>query len=366
MEALNSIFWFAIVITIVVFLHEMGHYLIARLFGVKVSAFSIGFGQEILGYTSKKTGTRWKLSLIPLGGYVKFAGDDNIFSAPCEGKPSTEESYTLSSKKAWQKMLIAFAGPFANYLTAFIIFSILFIYLGKTIIFPEITEILPNSPAEKYELRVGDEIIAFNDKPITDIAELKQKLFNITPHTETIVLKIKRENNILDIPLKLEFMEIEDVNKDKIKMAYIGIKTEHYELQKLSIKQAMIEGIKECRNLSIAVLTAIWQLITGERDISSLGGPIKIAQYSNSSASQGMLAFFLFIAAISVNLGLVNLIPLPILDGGHIMISLMEWVRGGPLPHIFYRISYLLGIIIIAMLMILTIGNDILHLIKKW
>lgn len=364
MEALTSIFWFAIVVTIVVFLHEMGHYLVARLFGVKVSAFSIGFGQEILGYTSKKTGTRWKLSLIPLGGYVKFAGDDNIFSAP-KGKDSNEESFTLSSKKSWQKILIAFAGPLANYLTAFIIFSAFFLYLGKALVLPEITEILPNSPAQKYGLKVGDEILAFNNKPVSNIIELKQILFNLTNSDNEITLKIKRGDEILNIPLKLEFMEIEDIAKDKIKIAYIGIKTEHYELQKLSIKQAILEGIKECKNLSIAVLTALGQLITGQRDMSSLGGPIKIAQYSNASAAQGFFAFLLFIAAISVNLGLVNLIPLPILDGGHIVISFMEWIWGGALPSLFYKISYFIGIVVIAILMLFVISNDILHLIKN-
>jgi len=364
MELLNHVFWFAVVITAVVFLHEMGHYLVARFFGVKVSVFSVGFGSEIIGYTSKKTGTRWRISVLPLGGYVKFADDDNIFSAPTK-KSGSEDSSFLSNKKPWQRMLIAFAGPGANYLTAFLIFTSAFIILGQRAISTEITEIIPNSPAAKYGLMVGDTVVAFNKAPITDTMELKRLLMNVSSKNPGVILTIKRNDNLISIPIKVDFVEVKDVTKDKIVLPYIGIQTAKYEVKRLSVWQAAREGYKECYSLSASVLVALTQLIVGEKELSSLGGPVKIAQYSNASAEHGIWAFLLFIAAISVNLGLVNLLPLPALDGGHVLIGGIEWIIGRSLPILLYKIIYFIGVILIVTLMGIVLATDMIHLIKN-
>jgi regulator of sigma E protease len=361
----SNLFWFLIIISVVVFIHEYGHYFVARKCGVKIETFSIGFGKEIFGWNDKN-GTRWKISVLPFGGYVKMFGDADPSSAPDFEKiskmKSKDKQQSFYFKKLWQKAAIVFAGPFANYLLAIVIFTSMFYAYGKPHTLPVISHIEVGSPAEKSGLKIDDLIIAADNTKIESFEDLKQIIALNTG--EPLILSIERKGQHLDLTIIPQIKKIKDVFGNEIEIAMIGIASSKVELLKLDLMSSIGESFVASYNMSIGMLKAIWQIVTGVRGTDQLGGPIKIAQYSGQSAKLGLESVLSFIALISLNLGLVNLFPIPMLDGGHLMYYSIEAATGRPVAQKIQEIGFKLGFALLITLMIFVTFNDIKALFK--
>lgn len=355
-----SLFWFIIVITPIVFIHELGHFYFARLFGVQVEVFSIGFCKPLFKWKDKK-GTTWQIGAIPLGGYVKMFGDENASSVPDQDKIDSlsdeEKQKSFHFKKLWQRFLIVFAGPFANYLLSFIVIATLFIIYGNVNITNEVVGVVDNSPAYHAGIKSGDIIVQLDDNKIENFDDLKRA---ISLNTGTVVkLGIVREDNFLDINIIPEIREFKDLTGNNVKMPQLGLKFEHMVFVKTGVVESFILAIKKIYNMSVMMIKAIVQMITGQRGTEDLGGPIKIAQYSVKFAEQGAASIFLFVAMISLNLGLVNLLPIPMLDGGHLFYYVIEGIIRRPINQKIQAIGFKLGFALLMVLMAFAIWNDI-------
>ncbi len=357
---LVSVFWFLVVITIVVFVHEFGHYLVARLNGVKVEVFSIGFGSELLGWTDSH-GTRWKIAAIPMGGYVKMYGDADPSSSPDFDKlkklTKKEKAQSFYFKKIWQKALVVFAGPAANYILAIVILATMFSFYGKAYILPEITAVVKDSVAEKAGIKAGDVVKKIDNKEIETFEEIRQILaLNLG---EEIHVVVERGSKVMEFDLKPEIKVTKDVFGNEIKMPMLGVTSNKFENEELTFGMAIVEAVQDSYNISVGMLQAVWQMIIGARSTDDLGGPIKIAKYSGQSAESGLNGILWFIALISINLGLVNLFPIPMLDGGHLMYYAIEAIKGKPLNEKIQMIGFRLGMAMLITLMIYVTVKDI-------
>lgn len=339
-----------LVISILIFVHELGHFTAARFFGVKVEVFSIGFGKRL--FTKKIGETEWSLSAIPLGGYVKMKGQDDTNPLAVS---SDIDSYNV--KKPWQKIIILLAGPFSNFLLAF------FIYITMTLIgipklLPQIGEISPNSPAKISGLQTKDMIISINNDPMVYWDDVGHKIQN--QKNQNLTFKIKRENVIKTITITPKFLATKNIFGEEEKRYMIGIaplgtyKTVHLDL---------IESIQYASNqtleTSLLIFKGIQKLITGVVATKEIGGIITIFDTTSKASDAGMLSLLFFTALISINLGVLNLLPIPALDGGHIMFNLYELIRGkAPSEAVVYKLT-LGGWVILFGLMFLGLFNDI-------
>jgi regulator of sigma E protease len=348
-----------------VFIHEFGHYYLARLNGVKVEAFAIGFGKELYGRTDKH-GTRWKLCAIPLGGYVKMFGDSDPSSSPdfdklnAMTKKQKKESFYF--KTLPQKAAIVFAGPFANYVLAIVVMIFMFSYYGKQFTEATITHVEPNSPAAIAGLEAGDHIVAFDGDEVNSFEDIKQMIaINLgTP----IQLTVERKSQQIELTVTPKFKEFDTIFGEKVRMPIIGIASEKIGFHKMGIGESVVASFKESYVLSVQMLKAVGQIITMKRSSDELAGPIRIAKYSGHTASQGVQSFLWFIVLISVNLGLVNLFPIPVLDGGHLLYYLIEAVRGKPMAERFQMVGQYIGMALLLLLTIYVTFNDVKSLFK--
>ncbi len=368
MGALNYLIPFIILITVVVFIHEYGHYYFAKKYGVGVSTFSIGFGREIFGFTDKN-GTRWKFCLIPLGGYVKFFGDRNVFSQSEQEealkKYSKEDQKKLFIlKPLYQRSLIVAAGPLANFLLAVIIFASIYMFVGKDFTPAKIEEVTINSPAEKAGLKKNDIIKSINGNKVESILEVSM-LIN-TSTSEKINIKVLRDQNEINLTTIANIIDAKDPFGNYIKKKVIGIKiaptNNKFSKEKLGPVQAVFYSFKEIWFVTETTLKFIGSLFIGQGDTSQLGGPIKIAKISGQVLEFGFLAFLTTIAYISISLGLINLFPIPLLDGGHLMFYFFEKILGRPLKQSTQEGFFRIGLILLFSLMIFTTFNDL----KDW
>ena len=356
---MQAFIWFIVVITPIVFFHELGHFLFARLFGVKVSVFSIGFGKPLLKWKDSKD-TTWQIALIPLGGYIKMYGDEGVASTPDVNKlqdlSETEKGTSFYYKKLWQKALIVFGGPFANYILAILIFTCIALYSGVIEFKTEVTGIKEGSPAQKAGMQVGDTIVEMNGKKVTSVYDLKSTLaLNVD---DKITIGYIRDNVYFSTNIIPE-LEVSVVAGEQIKQPVIGAMFGKYTYNALNPLQATIHAVRQAFDLSSAMLQAVWQMLTGKRNTDDLGGPIKIAKYSEKIAEQGLSAFLYLIAIISLNLGLVNLLPIPMLDGGHLFYYAIEAIIRKPISYKAQNIGFRIGFAIIIGLMIIAFWNDL-------
>ncbi len=334
MGFLNIIIPFIILISIVVFVHEYGHYYYARKYGVKVTDFSIGFGKELFGWTDKY-GTRWKLCLIPLGGYVKFFGDMNPASQPDQlSKFSDEEkTYLLSTKKLYQRAIIVSAGPIANFILALVIFACVYMFFGKDFSVPVIQDVKVDSPAYKAGLKKGDQIITINDKTINSITEVSQSI--TLSDTNLIKITVLRDKREFDFQVQAIVQEGKDNLGNNINRKMIGIQivplNNEINRERLGPSKAIYHSLKEIWFTISTTMSYVGKMIVGTEKADQLGGPIKIAQISGQVAELGIIPFLSIMAYISISLGLINLFPIPLLDGGHLLFYFYEFVRGKPL-----------------------------------
>tara|TARA_Y100001970_G_C14125439_1_gene798683 strand:- start:179 stop:1285 length:1107 start_codon:yes stop_codon:yes gene_type:complete len=359
---------FIILITIVVFIHEYGHYYFARKYGVAVTDFSIGFGKEIFGFNDKN-GTRWKFCLIPLGGYVKFFGDRNVFSQAEQKEilkkySKNDQEKLFVTKPLYQRAIIVVGGPLANFLLAILIFSSIYMFVGKDFTPAKIDEVTIESPAEKAGLKKNDLIISINDKKIESILEVS--MYINTSLKDKVKIKVLRNEKELNFVTQPNIIDSQDAFGNPIKKKIIGIKIASangdFKKEKLGPAKALYYSSKEIWFVSKTTMQFIGALIQGKGDTSQLGGPIKIAKISGQVAEFGILAFLSTVAYISISLGLINLFPIPLLDGGHLMFYLFEKVLGRPLKQSTQEGFFRIGLFLLLSLMIFTTFNDL----KDW
>ncbi|MEZ0344049.1 MAG: RIP metalloprotease RseP [Caldimicrobium sp.] len=348
-----------IVIGVLVFVHELGHFLAAKRAGVKVEIFSFGFGPKLLGMTFGET--EYRISLIPLGGYVKLYGEHP------EILPSVAEpERAFAFKSPFQKTFIVIAGPLANFIFAFIAFFFVFSIMGKTYTPPVVGEVLKDSPAEKAGLMRGDRILELNGKKIKAFEDLLLEMRK-DENLREIELKVKRGEEILTFRINPMLMEGSNIFGKKTQIPVIGIRaTSELVHEKVDPLTALYLSAKKVYDFTALTFLAIYKLISGELPFSTLGGPITIGKFAGDSARLGFFAFVSFMALLSINLGVLNLLPLPMLDGGHIVIFAIEAVRRKPLSLKTQELIFKIGLIIIIVLSIAVFYNDILRLVKGW
>ena len=361
MEILNNIFFyffsFVIVLSIIVFVHEFGHYYVARLNKVKVETFSIGFGKEIFGWNDKK-GTRWKICLLPFGGYVKMFGED-IFSKK-KISPALSE-FAFSKKKVYQRFLIVAAGPFANFLFAIICYAILFTFIGKQTIPPLVSSVQKGSPAEIADIKKDDKILKINNKNIDDFNDIRKYVY--LSKNDFINFEILRNNIIIVKNIKPIYVDEENFGQ-KRKVPKIGIYSYEPVITKYPFHYSLYMGTKSTYEICSLTLKGLQLLIIGKGSKEDIGGPIKIAQLSGKFLEAGLLSFINLIILLSISIGLINLFPIPILDGGHLVLYIIEMFIGKPVNKNIQEIMLKLGFAIIITLAVLLTYNDIINLFR--
>ena len=362
---LSYILPFIILILIVVFIHEYGHYYFAKKFGVGVTDFSIGFGKEIFGWRDK-SGTRWKICWIPLGGYVKFFGDRNVYSQAdhkeiLEKYSEEDQKKLFTLKPLYQRSLIVFGGPLANFLLALVIFFSIYTFVGKDFTPAVINEVQKDSPAMAGGLKQNDVILEIDGNKVESIMDVSKF---ITMSTDEIIdFKVKRSYDELILKVKPNIVPGEDNLGNKLNKRIVGIKLGAYNNEinhvKLGPAQAIYHAAHEVYFVGVSSLKYIGAMIFGKADTSQLGGPIRIAKISGQVAEFGVLAFISMMAYISISLGLVNLFPIPMLDGGHLMFYAFEKVLGRPLSQKTQEGFFRIGIFLLISLMFFTTFNDL-------
>ncbi|WP_440692589.1 RIP metalloprotease RseP [Candidatus Pelagibacter sp. HIMB1695] len=362
---LSYILPFLILILVVVFIHEYGHYYFARKYGVGVTDFSIGFGKELFGWNDKH-GTRWKVCAIPLGGYVKFFGDRNVYSQAdheeiLEKYNEEERDKLFILKPLYQRVLIVFGGPLANFLLALAIFFCIYTFVGKDFTPAVISEVQKDSPAMVGGLKNQDIILEIDGNEVKSIMEVSKYITMST--SDFIDFKVKRSYQELILKVKPNIVEGEDGLGNKINKRMVGIKLSAYNDKinhvKLGPAQALYHAANEVYFVSVSSLKYIGGMIMGKADTSQLGGPIRIAKISGQVATFGVLAFISMMAYISISLGLINLFPIPMLDGGHLMFYAFEKVLGRPLSQKTQEGFFRIGLFLLLSLMFFTTFNDL-------
>lgn len=360
---------FLFVLTIVVFFHELGHFSVARWCKVKVDAFSVGFGRELFGFNDKH-GTRWKLSLIPLGGYVKFAGDENAASIPDRDRiaaMSEEERATaFVAKTVWQRAAIVAAGPIANFLLSIVIFAFLFMSFGKMVTLPVVDSVRDGSAAQVAGILPGDQILAVDGVPVETFNEL-QRIVS-TSADIPLQLDVGRGSEMVTLTVTPQLKEITDNFGNTQRIGLLGI-TRSIEQGTIINKsfgplEAVSEGVSETLYIAQRTLGYLGGVITGREPADQLGGPIRVAQVSGQVATQGIVPLLSLAAVLSISIGLLNLMPVPMLDGGHLVYYAAEAVRGKPLSERVQDIGFRVGLALVLMLMVFATWNDVLHLSK--
>ena len=356
---------FLVLIMIVVFIHEYGHYYFAKKYGVGVTDFSIGFGKEIFGWNDK-SGTRWKLCWIPLGGYVKFFGDRNVFSQADQEKlikqysdQDREKLFVL--KPLYQRVWIVFGGPLANFILALFIFFSIYTFIGKDFTPAVINEVQNNSPAMIGGLKEDDIILEIDGNEVQSIMDVSKYI--TMSSADIIDFKVKRFSEEIILKVKPDTVLSEDNLGNKIQKRMVGIKLGAYNNEinhvKLGPVKAFYHAANEIFYVSTASLKYIGNMIVGKADTSQLGGPIRIAKISGQVAEFGFLAFVSMMAYISISLGLINLFPIPMLDGGHLMFYTFEKILGRPLSQKTQEGFFRIGMILLLTLMFFTTFNDL-------
>ncbi len=362
---MNYLIPFLILITIVVFIHEYGHYYFAKKYGVGITDFSIGFGKEIFGWNDK-SGTRWKICWIPLGGYVKFFGDRNVFSESEQqeiiDKYSEEDRKKLFIlKPLYQRSLIVAAGPIANFILAILIFTIINMVSGKDMTPAVVAEVQNDSPAFIAGMKKNDKILYIDNNKVESILEVST--FINTSTSDTIEFLVLRGDQEISLLIKPNLVDGKDSLGNSVKKRMIGIKlstlNDTLNKQPLGPSKAIYYSFKEVWFVSITSLKYVGKMITGSGDTSQLGGPIRIAKITGQVAEYGVIPFLSIMAYISVSLGLINLFPIPMLDGGHLMFYLFEKILGRPLRQKTQEGFFRIGLFLLFSLMFFVTFNDL-------
>jgi len=355
---LLTLFAFFIVIGVLVFVHEMGHYLVGRWCGVKVETFAIGFGKEIAGWTDKR-GTRWKLCVLPLGGYCQFAGDMDPASTPNEEwlkLPESERNQSFQSKSLWQRSAIVFAGPAINFFFAILIFMGFALAIGHPSTPSIAGTVTENSAASAMGIEVGDRIVLINGDRVERFEELQQKITLIPG--QQVQLSVERDGKPIELAGKVGTFMVKDRFENEYPIGRLGIGGT-VEFRDVSLLEAPVVAVDRTIGVVDMIWTTLGQVITGQRSIKELGGPLKIAQVSGEQFALGLNSFIFFVALISINLGFINLLPIPMLDGGHLMFYAIEAVRRKPTSPKVQEWAFKSGFALVMVFMLVVTFNDL-------
>jgi regulator of sigma E protease len=358
---------FLFVLSLVVFVHELGHFLVARWCGVRVLVFSIGFGPELMGFNDRY-GTRWKISAVPLGGFVKFFGDENAASVPDSERlanmDAAERADTFMFQSVAKRAAIVVAGPLANFLLAIVIFAGVFMFYGKQTMTARVDEVVPGSVAAKAGFQPGDLIVAIDGRAIGDFAQM-QRVVSESPG-ENLQITVDRAGAQVSLNATPALEERKDILGNVVRVGILGIKrapgADDIKYQPVSPPRALWMGVEESFNIVDQTFKYIGGVITGRKSTDQLSGPIGIARAVGQAANISLLVLVNITGAISVSIGLLNLFPIPLLDGGHLLYYLIEGLRGRPLSERAQEMGFRIGLAIVLMLMIFATFNDIVHL----
>jgi len=352
---------FLAILTVLVFVHEWGHYIVARRNGVRVEVFAIGFGPELFGWNAK-TGTRWKVCAIPLGGYVKMFGDADPASAGAaddSGFSEQERSESFHHKSLGARTAIVAAGPLANFLFAILVLAGLYMIEGRPYAPAVIDAVLEESAAERAGLRVEDRIVQADDREITRFSDLSRIVFERPG--EPILLVVERDGATIELGVTPDAVTETDRFGNEITFGRLGIQSNRTTIEKLDPLNAVVVATQETGSIITQTLDAVGEMIVGVRGTEELGGPLRIAEMSGTVAQSGLVMTLWFTAVLSVNLGLINLFPVPVLDGGHLMFYALEAIRGRPLGERAQEWASIAGLTMVVMLMLFVTWNDLMR-----
>ncbi|MFM9850441.1 MAG: RIP metalloprotease RseP [Hyphomicrobiaceae bacterium] len=361
---------FLFVLTVVVFVHELGHFLVARWYGVKVQTFSIGFGREIWGFNDRY-GTRWRLAWIPLGGYVKFIDDENGASVPSQDaltRLSPEErAGAFQSKPLGQRAAVVAAGPIANFILSIALFAVIFTFVGISVTAPRVDELIADGIAEKAGFKAGDLIVSIDGAPIESFNEM-QRVVGANADQE-LIFGVERGGALLTIKATPGRREMTDRFGNTVRLGVIGVKRttqpQDWEYKRYGPVDALWLGVKETHFIIAKTLGYLRDVVLGREAADQLGGPIRIAEVSGQVASAGFVPLLNLTAILSVSIGLINLFPIPLLDGGHLLFYALEAIRRRPLSARAQDIGFRIGLTLVLMLMMYATFND-LPIVRKW
>ncbi|MCB1483688.1 MAG: RIP metalloprotease RseP [Hyphomicrobiaceae bacterium] len=366
----SNVIIFLLVLTLVVFIHELGHFLVARWCGVVVKAFSIGFGPEIFGFYDKH-GTRWRFAWIPLGGYVKFMDDDNAASMPTpealERMSPDERKSSFHAKPVWQRAAVVAAGPIANFLLAIAIYTGLNMAVGIRVMPAYVEKVVPDSPAAKAGFEPGDKIVAIGDEQVGSFEDLQRI---VAPNAgNELIFKVERNNQTIDVKVTPAMDEQRDPFGRTFKRGLIGIQRSNApdKWQTFSVGpiNAFVRGVQETWSNIAQTVAGIGDMISGRQSSEQMGGPILMAEVTAKVAGLGIEPLIRWIALISANIGFLNLLPIPVLDGGHLMFYAVEAVRRKPLSDRFQQVGFQIGLAFIIALMIFVNFNDLAIFLRR-
>ncbi|HEV8678664.1 MAG TPA: RIP metalloprotease RseP [Stellaceae bacterium] len=351
-------FGFLVVLTVLVFVHELGHYLVARRNGVKIEVFSIGFGPELFGWWDR-AGTRWKFSAIPLGGYVKMFGDSDATSGLAIGGldrlTPAEREVSFHCKRLGQRTAIVAAGPAANFVFAIVVLALLFMTYGQPFTPAEIGQVVPGSAAEAGGLTAGDRIVSMDGRPIERFEDV-QRVVRLNPNVP-MSMAVERDGRSVTLRVTPSLIEESD-RMGRRQIGQLGIRGSGTKYVTHDPVSAVARATGETWSLSVTTLEAMWQMIVGKRSADELGGPLRIAELSGEVIQLGIGPLLWFMAVLSVNLGLINLFPVPVLDGGHLLFYAAEAIRGKPLGPRTQEYGFRIGLALVLTLMVFATWND--------
>lgn len=358
----TTILSFLLVLTVLVFVHELGHYLVARRNGVRIETFSIGFGPELFGWTDR-VGTRWKISALPLGGYVKMFGDSDPASTPSsELRSMTEEEKAVSfhHKRLGQRAAVVVAGPLANFVFAIVTLSILFATAGQSFTPPDVGAVQPDSAAARAGFQPGDMILSIDGGGIERFEEIRS-IVSIEPG-QPLTFVVRREGREVTLTATPDVKEVTDRFGNTHRIGLLGIMRAGAEYKRHDPITAVWQAGREVAGMISGTFTALGQMVEGSRGTEELGGPLRIAQMSGEVAQSGWYPLIWFMTFLSVNLGLINLFPVPLLDGGHLMFYALEGLRGRPLGARAQEYGFRIGLALVLTLMVFATWNDLVQL----
>lgn len=366
----GTILPFLFVLLIVVFFHELGHYLVGRWCGIGAKAFSIGFGPELFGFTDRR-GTRWRISAIPLGGYVKFVGDMNATSLGSEEANAElseqEQAVAFHNKSVWRRATTVVAGPAANFVLAVAIFTVVFSVFGRGVADPVVSEIRPDSAAAEAGLQPGDRFVSLDGHPVSSFGDV-QRYISIRAG-EPIHIVMDRDGKQYEATMVPQLLSIKDRFGNEMEQGIIGVvndrSTGGRRIQHYGPGEAFVQAVSETWFVVARTGDYIAGVITGRQKADQIGGPIRVAQVSGQVATLGFVALLNLAAILSVSIGLLNLLPVPILDGGHLVFYAIEAMRGRPVSDKAQEVGYRIGLGLILGLMVFATWNDISMLINR-
>ncbi|USI74600.1 RIP metalloprotease RseP [Sphingomonas morindae] len=350
---------FLLVIGPLVFIHEMGHYLVGRWCGVKAETFSIGFGRELIGWTDR-LGTRWKVSLLPLGGYVKFAGDMGPASAPSPewlALPAAERARTFQAKRVWQRFLIVLAGPATNFLFAYLVLAGILLAFGEPVTPPVIATVVPHSAAAAAGLKPGDRIVAIDGMAIRRFEDIATYTL-VRPDTP-MAIRIERDHRLLKVAARTGAMERHDEFGNSARTGVLGIGAAAGTVRPVPVAEVPGRASAYVGDAVRTTIVTLRQIVTGTRSVKEMSGPVGVARIAGEQATLGWFALILLMAGISINLGFINLLPVPMLDGGHLFFYLVEAVRRKPVEPAVQEWAFRSGLALLLGLMLLVTVNDL-------